>query len=98
VFEYVRDTNTAMDAGEFLEDNAAGAQAFLDRFDAVFDVLKPSTAAGALSDSQVDEMVAARTAAKKSRDFAKADQIRKDLADQGIVLEDTKDGVRWKRS
>ena len=97
-FEYVRDTNTAMDTGEFLADNAIGAQEFLARFDSVFEVLKPSVTAGALSDAEIDAMAGARTAAKKSRDFAKADQIRNDLAAQGIILEDTKEGVRWKRS
>src|SRR5262249_16258581 len=96
-FEYVRDTNTAMDAGEFLSGNAAGAVAFLDRFDSVFDVLRPTASTGGLSDAEVEALVAARTAAKKSRDFARADQIRKDLAAQGIILEDTKEGVRWKR-
>ena len=38
-----------------------------------------------------------RNAAKKARDFARSDAIRKELADAGIVVEDTKDGTRWKR-
>jgi cysteinyl-tRNA synthetase len=96
-FEYVRDTNTAMDASEFLAGNAQGAQDFLARFDSVFDVLKPSTTEGALSDAEIDALAAERVAAKKARDFARADQIRKDLADHGVILEDTKDGPRWKR-
>jgi len=50
-----------------------------------------------LTDAQVEELVAQRNAAKKARDFARSDAIRKQLADAGIVLEDTKDGVRWKR-
>ncbi len=37
-----------------------------------------------------------RRAAKKARDFARADQIRQQLADAGVILEDTKDGTRWK--
>ncbi len=98
VFEYVRDANSAMDSQEFYSENASGAQEFLQRFDCVFEVLKPSVAAGGLSDPAIDELVAARTAAKKSRDFARADQIRGELAAQGIILEDTKEGVRWKRS
>jgi cysteinyl-tRNA synthetase len=51
----------------------------------------------ALSDEQVDALVAERTTAKKRRDFARADQIRNELAEKGIVIEDSKDGVRWKR-
>jgi cysteinyl-tRNA synthetase len=97
VFEYVRDANSAMDAGEFRNGNVAGALGLLDRFDSVFDVLKPTVHAGELTDAQVEEKIAGRAAAKKTRDFARADQIRRELLDQGIVLEDTKSGVRWKR-
>jgi len=98
VFEYIRDTNTAMDAGEFPVGNAAGALEFLGRFDSIFDVLKPSPRAGGLSDTEVDALIAERTAAKKSRDFGRSDEIRHQLAAQGVILEDTKEGVRWKRS
>jgi cysteinyl-tRNA synthetase len=96
-FEYVRHTNTAMDAGEFRSSNAAEALAFFARFDSIFDVLRPSERAAGLSDAQVDELIAARATAKKARDFARADEVRTELAAQGIVLEDTKEGVRWKR-
>jgi cysteinyl-tRNA synthetase len=100
-FEYVRDTNTAMDAGDFLAGNTQGAQAFLARFDSVFDVLRPTAAIGdqkeGETDAEIDALVADRVAAKKARDFARADQIRAQLAERGIILEDTKDGVRWKR-
>jgi cysteinyl-tRNA synthetase len=51
----------------------------------------------ALSDEAIDALVAERTQAKKTRNFARADAIRKDLLDQGILIEDGKDGVRWKR-
>jgi cysteinyl-tRNA synthetase len=50
-----------------------------------------------LTDEAVDALVAERTLAKKQRNFARADQIRNELAEKGIVLEDSKDGVRWKR-
>src|SRR5450631_3480727 len=47
MFEYIRDTNAAMDSGEFLAGNRDAAIAFLDRFDCIFDVLKPTAHAGA---------------------------------------------------
>ena len=97
VFEYVRDVNTAMDAGEFLKGDAAGALEFLKRFDAIFDVLQPTRKAGYIEDSEVDSLIAERAAAKKARYFARADQIREQLLSQGVILEDTKAGVRWKR-
>jgi len=96
-FEYVRDTNTAMDNGEFLAGNVVGAREFLDWFDSIFDVLRPTEKESELADHQIDALVSERTAAKKARDFARADQIRGDLASQGVILEDTKEGVRWKR-
>ena len=51
----------------------------------------------AFTDEAIDALVAERTQAKKTRNFAKADTIRKDLEAKGILLEDTKEGVRWKR-
>ena len=54
-------------------------------------------AAQSLTDEGIEMLVAERTAAKKARDFARADQIRNELAEKGVVLEDSKDGVRWKR-
>jgi cysteinyl-tRNA synthetase len=97
VFEFLREANTAIDTGDFKAGNREGAQALLARFDSVFDILKPAEQADGLSEAAIDEMVAARTAAKKARDFAKADAIRKELLDKGVIIEDTKDGVRWKR-
>jgi cysteinyl-tRNA synthetase len=51
----------------------------------------------ALSDEAIDALVAERTQAKRTRNFARADAIRNDLLAQGILIEDAKDGVRWKR-
>ncbi|GGG97298.1 cysteine--tRNA ligase [Silvibacterium dinghuense] len=50
-----------------------------------------------LSDEQIQALVDERTRAKKTRNFARADQIRNELAEKGILIEDSKDGVRWKR-
>ena len=49
-------------------------------------------------DARIQQLVDERNAAKKSRDFARADAIRDQLAGEGILLEDTPAGVRWKRA
>jgi cysteinyl-tRNA synthetase len=54
-------------------------------------------AAYSLSDQQIDALVAEREQARRTRNFARSDSIRNELAALGIVLEDSKDGVRWKR-
>ncbi len=110
VFEYIRETNTVLDDEEFPEGNRQDAVRLLAAFDSVFDVLRGNDAAGipagvlprdekasGLSEAEIDGLVAERTAAKKARNFAVADEIRATLLDKGIVIEDTKDGVRWKR-
>jgi len=50
-----------------------------------------------MTDEEVNALVAERDKAKKMRNFARADQIRNELADNGILIEDSKDGTRWKR-
>jgi len=97
VFEYVRDANTAMDAGTFPAGAATAALDLLTRFDSIFDVLRPGEQAGGLSDAEVEQKIAERAAARKTRDFARADRIRQELLEASIVLEDTREGIRWKR-
>ncbi len=96
-FELIRDTNSAMDSGEFLAGNAKEALAFLDRFDSVFDVLKPSVAEGAITDAEIEALISERVVAKKTKNFKRSDEIRAELLEKGVILEDTKEGARWKR-
>jgi len=98
IFEYIRDANTAMDAGEFRAGNVAAARDLLARFDCIAAVLQPSEQKSGLTDEQVEARVEERNQAKKARDFPRADRIRAELLEQGIVIEDTREGVRWKRS
>jgi cysteinyl-tRNA synthetase len=108
-FDFVREANIAMDSGGFVQEDVASAQFFLDTFDQIFAVLKDNDAEKlkelgfgggeeGVTDSWVETKVAERRAARQRRDFAKGDEIRKELAEHGIILEDSKDGsVRWKR-
>ena len=49
-------------------------------------------------DADIEALIAERQAARKARDFARADQIRDELLQKGIVLEDTREGVKWRRA
>ncbi len=51
-----------------------------------------------LLDSDIEALIAERQAARKEKNFARADEIRRELLDRGIVLEDTREGVKWKRA
>jgi cysteinyl-tRNA synthetase len=97
VFEWVREMNTAMDEGSFRAGNVEGCLGFLSAFDGIFDVLKPSEEKLALPEAEIDQKIAERNAARKAREFKKADEIRAWLLEKGIVIEDTRDGVRWKK-
>ncbi len=97
IFEYVRETNTAMDTGSFRRGNVAPALDLLARFDSIFDVLEPARTGSGLTDAEIDQLIAERQQAKKQRNFARADEIRNQLLEAGVVVEDTKDGARWKR-
>ena len=46
----------------------------------------------------IEALIAERQAARKEKNFARADEIRKELLDKGIILEDTREGVKWKRA
>ena len=109
MYDFVREANIAMDKGEFQQSDVAPAQEFLASFDKVFAIVEDNDAeklknlgysggSDDASDAEIEKLVAERQAARKSRDFAAGDRIRKELSDRGIIIEDTKDGsVRWKR-
>ncbi|MFH1024131.1 MAG: cysteine--tRNA ligase [Planctomycetota bacterium] len=76
--------------------DAAAAIAAMRDFDRVLGILSPAEEKGLL-DADVDALIRDREEARKRKDFAAADRIRKELLEKGIVLEDTAGGVRWKR-
>ena len=97
VFEYIRDLNSAMDSGEFGTGNVPDASEVLWFFDSIFDVLRPTVEDNSIGDAEVDHLIAERQEARRSRNFQRSDEIRAHLLERGVILEDTKEGVRWKR-
>ena len=90
-------------ANELNKDKAATTAALLKQLAAIIGLLQrdpESFMQGEASSGELDieAMIAARIAAKKAKDYAEADRIRKALADAGIVLEDTAQGTTWRRA
>lgn len=95
IFELVKFINTNTKA----EQSRAFLSALLDQVKLLADVcgLIVEKKEELLSD-EVEALIAERQAARKARDFARADQIRNELLEKGIILEDTREGVKWKRA
>ncbi|MBP7476345.1 MAG: hypothetical protein KA810_13915, partial [Pyrinomonadaceae bacterium] len=67
----------------------------IEKIDSVLGIF--GTADESSLDAEIEALVEERQEARRNRDFARSDEIRDLLAEKGIILEDTKDGVRWKR-
>ncbi len=94
VFELLREANAALDDDRVGERGRSELLALIDDVDAHLDVV--SAEEPGLAD-EVERLIAEREAARAARDFGHADRIREELRQRGIALEDSKDGVRWKR-
>ena len=95
IFELVKFTNT--NAG------ASGSREFLQALKK--EILLLSDICGLIVEKKeemlaedIEALIAERQAARKEKNFARADEIRKELLDKGIILEDTREGVKWKRA
>ncbi|HXU09989.1 MAG TPA: cysteine--tRNA ligase [Blastocatellia bacterium] len=96
--DFRRDVNSAIDAGEFGADDREAALELLSRINLVLGVLpEQEEPVDAALVAEIDAKIEERKAARRNREFNKADQIREELAVQGIILEDTPQGTKWKR-
>ncbi len=95
VFELVKHANTNIDENS-PKGLAADALSLLGELCAILGI-KTSRDAGTI-DAEIEKMIEERQEARRAKDFAKADAIRAQLLDMGIMLEDTREGVKWKRA
>ena len=95
IFELVRFANTH--AGE--ESSKAFLSALKEKIVSLSDVLGLiAEKKEEMLDADIEALIEERQAARKARNFARADEIRNELLSKGIVLEDTREGVKWKRA
>ena len=90
-----REVNTALARKQVKAENQRELLEVIDRIDTVLNIFGKEQRE--MLDSEVQALIDQRQEARRRRDFGRADEIRRELADRGIILEDTKDGVRWKR-
>jgi cysteinyl-tRNA synthetase len=102
LFKFVKAANVAVDDGKLGSgdrERVAAALADVDRVLGVLDATEWQRGdARGPSDAEVERLIEERQAARTARNFARGDEIRKQLLDQGVVLEDTPGGTRWKRA
>ncbi|HEX6198678.1 MAG TPA: cysteine--tRNA ligase, partial [Thermoanaerobaculia bacterium] len=101
LFGFVKEVNVAVEEGLAEGDRARALQALADA-DRVLGVLDPADWGGGeagadAGDEEIESLVRRREEARATRDWAEADRIRDELAERGVVLEDTPQGTRWKR-
>ena len=89
------ETNTAIDNCALRAENKREIEALIVKFDSVLNVFGQQERE--ILEAEVQRLIDERQEARRRRDWARADEIRDELANRSIILEDTRDGVRWKR-
>lgn len=96
LFGLVKEANRMLAAGEITASDAQVIEDKLSVWDRVLSVLEPEAAA-AVDEAHIEALIAERNAARKNKDFARSDAIRRQLADEGVILQDTPSGTKWKK-
>jgi len=96
IHDLVREVNTVLSAAGITDNGKAAVLDAVQKFDSVLGIFGQEEAN--ILDASIEALIAERQDARRDRDFARSDKIRDQLAAMGIVLEDTKDGVRWRRN
>lgn len=94
IFEIVRESNSTVK--DFSADYAKKILKVLEDLCSVLGI--ETTKEEEILDEEIEKLIEERQAARKNKDFARADEIRDQLLEQGIVLKDTREGVKWSRA
>jgi len=95
IHDLVREINTILANDRLGSDDRAAVLNALSIFDSVLGVFGPEE--DQMLEADIEALITERQKARHDRNFARSDEIRDQLAAKGIILEDTRDGVRWKR-
>ena len=98
LFEFVREVNTLIASKKLNSSGREASEAFLREADRVLAVLPPKDPQEEALPPGLAAKIEARQKARQEKDFKLADRLRQELIEEGIILEDAKDGLRWKRT
>jgi cysteinyl-tRNA synthetase len=96
VFDFIRKSNIALSDGTVREDDRVQILEFFKKVDERLAIIPPMEEL-VQGDAEIESLIAQRNEARRNRDFAMSDRIRDQLLDRGVVIEDTREGTRWRR-
>ncbi|EQA61002.1 cysteine--tRNA ligase [Leptospira alexanderi] len=97
VFESLKQINSLLDTNRTDSKQRIEFIQILAYYNRIFGILNFESPKNLLIDSEIDSLIEERQTARKNKNFARSDAIRDQLLAQGILIEDTKDGIRWRR-
>jgi cysteinyl-tRNA synthetase len=97
VFELVTEANQYLNRADATAEGTAALLAALEQMNAVLGLLPEAGADAELLDEEIEALIVERTEVRKAKNWARADEIRNLLTEKGIALEDTPQGIRWRR-
>jgi len=100
LFVLISECNVALAAGELQEDNRAEILKWLEVVDERLAIIPPMehfVPGDQEADQEIVALIARRNEARRNRDFAMSDKLRQELLDRGVLIEDTREGTRWRR-
>jgi cysteinyl-tRNA synthetase len=96
VFDLIRACNIALDKEQLRSEDRTAILAWFDVVDARLAVI-PVTEELSSKDDEIEALITQRNDARRNRNFGESDRIRRELVDRGILIEDTRDGTKWRR-
>ena len=100
MFDLIRAANIALDRGELGADLQGGIREWFVEIDRRLGIIPAadgaSTSTSPVGAADIEALIAERNEARRSRNFERADRVRRQLTDMGVVIEDTREGTRWR--
>ncbi len=96
IFDLIRTCNSSLSEMKVYEEDRSDILAWFNSIDDRLGIIPPMEKL-VQGDQEIERLIAQRNEARRNRDFALSDRIRQDLLDRGVVIEDTREGTRWRR-